>query len=142
MKTSFYVIALAALVGAASLTQAHAQNKVSRFDVPFAFDFSGEHLSAGTYTITMKGTDFLALSNDAKSGTHVAMIQSSTDLRSANAQAGLTFWKYGDTYLLAAYSTKGTKLMLIAKKKERSLAREFAANQTEPVPTQLAAREK
>jgi hypothetical protein len=32
--------------------------------------------------------------------------------------------------------------MLIAKKKERSLAREFAANQTEPQPIQLAAREK
>jgi hypothetical protein len=142
MKTSFYVVALAALVGAASLTQAHAQNKVSTFDVPFAFAFSGEHLSAGTYTITIRGGDFLALSNHAKSDTHLAMIQSSTDLRSANAQAGLTFWKYGDTYLLAAYSTKGTKLMLIAKKKERSLAREFAANQTEPVPTQLAAREK
>jgi hypothetical protein len=139
MKHSISTLAIATLVAIASLTQAHAQNHAVRVNVPFAFNSGSAQLAAGTYTVDMQGADNLVLSNSAKRSTRLALIESRTDTGSPNAPASLTFRKYGNNYFLAEYSTGGTTIKLIESRKERSLAREQAMNQTEPSLVQLAA---
>ena len=140
MKHSISTLAIATLVAIASLTQAHAQNLAVRVNVPFAFNYGSEHFDAGTYTISPQGADFVALSDNAHPSPRMAVIESRTNSGSPNAPATVTFRRYGDNYFLAEYSTSGETITLLESNKERSLAREYALNQTEPRFVQLAAK--
>jgi hypothetical protein len=139
MKSSISTFALATLVAIASLTQAHAQNLAARVNVPFAFDFGSEHFSAGAYTISMLGDKVVGLRNNAHPSARMAIIESISDLGSPNEPTSVTFRKYGNSYFLAEYSTSGTTITLSESKTERSLAREYAANQANPGSVQVAA---
>jgi hypothetical protein len=139
MKHSISTLALATLVAIASLTQAHAQTNVARVNVPFAFNLGADHFSAGTYTIGVQGLDYVALSNNENPSARMAIIESRSDSGSPSAPASVTFRKYGNTYFLAEYSASGTTITLLESKKERSLAREYALNQTNPGLVQVAA---
>ena len=140
MKHSISTIALATLAAIASLTAAHAQTLASRVNVPFAFDCGSAHFAAGSYTISMQGSDVVAVSNDAQRSTRLAVIESKTNSGSPNAPATVTFKRYGDSYFLAEYSTSGETITLLKSKTERSLAHEYALNPTEPSVVQLAAK--
>ncbi len=139
MKSILSSIALSTLVAIASLSQANAQTLAARATVPFAFDCAGHHFPAGTYTISMLDNAIVSLSNLAKSSNDLVQIESISNADSVQAPGRMTFRKYGNTYFLAEYSTRGTNVALVESNRERSLAREYASRGTAPASVQVAA---
>ena len=142
MKSAISALALATLVAIASLTQAHAQTRTARVNVPFAFNFGSQHYDAGVYRIAVNSPSNLAISDAAKRSTRLTMIESRADSGSSNEPASLTFRKYGNTYFLAEYSTSGATFNLVESNKERSLSREYAMSQMGSSLVQVAALER
>jgi hypothetical protein len=130
MKSSLYTFAFATLVAIASLSQAHAQTHVARVNVPFAFNSGSQHFAAGTYTISMYDNGVLAVTDYKR--TDLAVIQSRSDNDSPNTAPYVAFRKYGNQYFLTTYHAQGGVTINLGKSaRERSLARELAANHVE-----------
>ena len=144
MKSSIRTFALATIAAIACLSQMHAQSHASEVNVPFAFNYGSEHFPAGTYTIsTLKKFPFIAsLSSGANLRVHWAMTESISASVSTDRPGYVVFRKYGDSYFLAEDHTfDGNTIRFSKSKKERIVARDFAANQSEPGRVQLTLNE-
>jgi hypothetical protein len=138
MKSALSILALALAV-TASLTQAHAQTThVSSVNVPFAFNQGTDHFAPGTYQIAVYDNNSIVLID---SNWHSSLLPTQSGLVSgAGTESGyVAFRKYGNTYFIAEYrSADGASLTLTESKKERSVARDYASNQTDTGSVQLA----
>lgn len=136
MKSSIRSFALATLVAIAPMTMAFAQNDASRINVPFSFNYGTAHFSAGTYTVSLMDQSVVAVTDSAH--TLWAIVQSRSQENPERA-GYLEFRKYGDQYFLAGYHPQGgATISLGVSKRERSLARDYAANRTDPGTVRLA----
>jgi hypothetical protein len=140
MKSSISTLALAALVTIASLSQAHAQTQASHVNVPFAFECGSQHFAPGTYTLSNLDRDNILLRDDKTSNLVLVVIgDGPRDTKSGY----VIFRKYGNRYFLAEYhpANSASTMEVPASKKERSVARDYAANQPEPGRVKLALNE-
>jgi hypothetical protein len=136
MKSRINSFVIASLVAIATLSQAHAQNRLSHVTVPFAFEDGTGHMSAGTYTVGISG-GVLVLRGDALN--QFVMYATRYDSGEMNKPGYLAFRKYGDRYFLAEYrSIDGAIVKIEESKKERSAARELAASHSDPGVVRLA----
>lgn len=131
MKSIHRILALAALAATAFLSPAlHAQAaSAMRINVPFAFEYADHHFTAGVYNVTLLSGG-LALSVGHYGGTSVAMVGPGDEARGP-AAGYLVFHKYGNRYFLVQYHQSGSAIMaeVLNTTEERSVARDFAANQ-------------
>jgi len=144
MKSSIRTFALATIAAIACLSQMHAQSLASQVNVPFAFNCGSELFPAGTYAIsTLDKFPFIAsLSGGANLSARRTMIESISASASTDRRGYVVFRKYGDNYFLAEDHTFDGKTIRFSKSEnERTVARDFAAKQTEPGRVQLTLNE-
>jgi hypothetical protein len=89
---------IAALVACVALSQTlHAQAKIMRVQVPFAFEFGRAHMEPGAYTIDLRNLDLVTLSD--QKGTYLDSMR--TEFTDRPLKRGLlVFKKYGEHYVL------------------------------------------
>lgn len=79
-----------------------AQNTRVRFDVPFAFEFAGQQMRAGEYTVSRgpaPGAIMLSSMSDRKEVAYALAMPAGGPAR-ASEQARIRFERYGSSYFL------------------------------------------
>jgi hypothetical protein len=146
MQSIHRIFALATFAAIASFAPAHAQDLVSRVNVPFAFDCGSAHFSPGTYTIARARLtigNVLTLWDGKKTSQFLIGTGDGPRSNSNIASGYVLFHKYGNRYFLAEYhpSYWSTSMELPSSSKERIVARDFALYQPEPGRVLLAVNE-
>jgi hypothetical protein len=106
-------------------------------NVPFAFQNGPQHLSAGSYTISMDSQRIAIIRGESRSG--VALAQFEEDGQPSRTTK-VVFDKYGDQYFLHAIWVEGdTRHTYFLPSKQEKL--EISANRTAPTSVVVAALE-
>jgi hypothetical protein len=140
MKLSISTLALAALVAIVPMTRAHAQTVATHVNVPFAFDCGSRHFAPGAYTLRRLdfGSQELLTLWDGKDTSKFLI--NVGDAGKVAASGYVIFRKYGNRYFLAEYHPANSAITMEvpSSKSERTVARDYAANQPESGHEQVA----
>jgi hypothetical protein len=121
---------LACTLGAAAMvsaSQAFAQSKEMRVNVPFAFHNGSQRMPAGVYRVTIESSHLILLRGSSKSG----YVNTNPEIGKPAAKGKLVFQRYGDQYFLrevwAAESETGEKCTKSKLERETEIAQNKAA---------------
>ena len=136
MKSIIQTIALAAVVGIASVPAVHAQTGWHRASVtvPFSFDCGKTHLAHGQYVLSVDG-NVLTIRGTASATTVLAL---SSYNPTATEALRVVFKKYGDRYFLEEVRGAMNELTVNETSDEKRAAREFATRGMRPETLALA----
>ncbi len=129
---------IAAVIAVASLAPAlHAQDSgfIAKVNVPFAFQSAtGQHFTAGVYTIRMDRAETLLIQGKSASG--LAITQLANDGRPGKTSKAV-FTRYGDRYFLREVWITGNSSHLVCNKSKAERRSQVAVNRA-PNYVQLA----
>jgi hypothetical protein len=130
-----FVAAVLAVASLAPALRAQVTGFKVKANVPFAFETAtGQHFTAGVYTIRMDHAGTTVIQGKSTSG--LAMTQFANDRQQAKA-AKAVFTKYGDKYFLREVWVTGNSSHLLFQESKAERRMQVAGNQT-PSNVQLA----
>lgn len=136
MKSIIQTIALAAVVGIASVPAGHAQTGWHRagVTVPFSFDCGQTHLAHGRYVLSIDGNVLTIRGN----GSAATVLAQSSYNPTTTETLRVVFKRYGDRYFLEEVRGARNELTVNETSAEKRAAREFATHGMRPETLALA----